>query len=101
MKSIETKDIAYFFSNSGITFASSHSKNQYSLDCSLDSIQNELDPQMFFRINRQYLVSLPAIANIHIYPKSRLKLELNPPTREDVFVSLDKVVEFKKWIDGC
>ena len=101
MKSIETKDIAYFFSNSGITFITCHSKNQYSLDASLDNIQVELDPKQFFRINRQFLVSLPALANIHIFPKSRLKLELNPPVREDVFVSLDKVVDFKKWVDGC
>lgn len=35
-----------------------------------------------------------------IFPKSRLKLELNPSVPEGVFVSLDKVVDFKKWMDG-
>ncbi len=100
LKSIDVKDIAYFFSNSGITFVSMISKSQYSLDLSLDNLMDELDPKLFFRVNRQYLVNLNAIVNIHIFPKSRLKLELNPPVPEGVFVSLDKVVEFKKWVDG-
>ena len=100
LKSIEVKDIAYFFSNSGITFVAMQSKHQYSLDQSLDHLMAELDPIRFFRVNRQYLVGLPAISNIHIFPKSRLKLELNPPVPEGVFVSLDKVTDFKKWVDG-
>ena len=100
MKSIEVKDIAYFFSTSGITFVAMNAKSQYSVDQSLDNLMEELDPKLFFRVNRQYLVSLSSIANIHIYPKSRLKLELNPPVSEGIFVSLDKVPDFKKWVDG-
>ena len=100
IKSIDVKDIAYFFSNSGITFVAMLSKSQYSLDLSLDNLMVELDPKLFFRVNRQYLIGLSSIVNIHIYPKSRLKLELNPPVPEGVFVSLDKVVDFKKWVDG-
>ena len=100
LKSIEIKDIAYFFSNSGITFVAMLSKSQYSLDLSLDNLLEELDPKLFFRVNRQYVVGLSSIVNIHIFPKSRLKLELNPPVPDGVFVSLDKVVDFKKWVDG-
>jgi DNA-binding LytR/AlgR family response regulator len=100
LKSIDVKDIAYFFSNSGITFVSMQQKGQYSLDISLDNLMAEIDPKKFFRVNRQYIVSLQSIVNIHIFPKSRLKLELNPSVPEGVFVSLDKVVDFKKWVDG-
>jgi len=101
IKSIEVKDIAYFFSTSGITFVVMKSKNQYSLDQSLDSLISELDPKSFFRVNRQFLIGLAAIENVHIFPKSRLKIDLNPPAQEGgIFVSIDKVVEFKKWIDG-
>ncbi|HSO85850.1 MAG TPA: response regulator transcription factor [Draconibacterium sp.] len=100
LKSIDVKDIAYFFSNSGITFVAMQQKGQFSLDISLDNLMAEIDPKKFFRVNRQYIVSLQSIVNIHIFPKSRLKLELNPPVPEGVFVSLDKVVDFKKWVDG-
>jgi DNA-binding LytR/AlgR family response regulator len=100
LKTIEVKDIAYFFSTSGITFVVMNSKNQYSLDLSLDKLYNELNPKDFFRVNRQYLINHKAIANVHVFPKSRLKIDLNPPLQEDLYVSLDKVAEFKRWLDG-
>jgi DNA-binding LytR/AlgR family response regulator len=100
LKTIEVKDIAYFFSTSGITFVVMNDKHQYSLDQSLDNLINQLDAKQFYRINRQYLISLKSIANVHIFPKSRLKLDLNPPQQDEIYVSIDKVPEFKRWLDG-
>jgi DNA-binding LytR/AlgR family response regulator len=100
LKTIYVQDIAYFFSTAGITFVVMHTKQQYSLDFSLDQIKDMLDPNTFFRINRQYLVCLKSIEKVVLYPKSRLKVVLNPSTNEDLFVSLDKVVDFKRWMDG-
>jgi DNA-binding LytR/AlgR family response regulator len=100
LKSISIDDIAYFFSTSGITFAVMNTKNQYSIDLSLDIIKEQLNPSEFFRINRQYLVKLSSIKNVHVFPKSRLKLELDPPAADEIFVTVEKVPEFKKWIDG-
>jgi DNA-binding LytR/AlgR family response regulator len=100
LKTISVDDIAYFFSTSGITFAVMNTKNQYSVDLSLDTIKEQLNPSEFFRINRQYLVKLSAIRNVHVFPKSRLKLELDPPSADEIFVTVEKVPEFKKWIDG-
>jgi two-component system response regulator LytT len=100
LKSIHVDDIAYFFSTSGITFVVMNSKNQYSVDVSLDTLKEQLNPQDFYRVNRQYFVRLNAIANVIIYPKSRLKIVLNPPTDDIIFVSIDKVPDFKRWMDG-
>lgn len=100
LKTIYVEDIAYFFSTSGITFVVTNDKRQYSVDFSLDTLKEQLDPQHFFRINRQYFVRLSAIANVVLYPKSRLKVVLNPATEETIFVSLEKVPEFKRWLDG-
>jgi DNA-binding LytR/AlgR family response regulator len=100
LKSINVEDIAYFFSTSGITFVVMNTKSQYSIDVSLDTLKEQLDPKEFFRINRQYLVKLKAISNVHVFPKSKLKLDLNPVSTEDIFVSIDKVAEFKRWMDG-
>jgi DNA-binding LytR/AlgR family response regulator len=100
MKSIETSDISYFFSTSGITFFVTMNNSQYSLDNSLDTIIKDLNPKLFFRVNRQYLVSRAGINHVFVFPKSRLKLDLNPKANEDVYVSIDKVPGFKKWFDG-
>lgn len=100
IKTVYTKDVAYFYSTEGMTFMVLSDKHEYPIDYSLDKLTNELDPQNFFRINRQFFIKLSSIGNVHIFPKSRLKLELNPPSKEDVFVSLDKVTSFKNWLDG-
>lgn len=101
IKTFTTDEVAYFCSQEGCTFAVlSNGKNQYPLDQSLDTLAGELNSKDFFRINRQYLVRLSAIANVHVFPKSRLKLDLVPPVGDDTFVSLDKVSRFKDWLNG-
>lgn len=100
MKSVEVSEIAYFFSTSGITFFVTKSNNQYTLDNSLDTIIKELDLKHFFRVNRQYLVARGGINQVYVFPKSRLKLDLQPKASEEVYVSIDKVPAFKKWFDG-
>lgn len=100
LKSVNVQDIAYFFSAAGITFVVLYSKNQYSLDISLDQLKEMLNPNDFYRVNRQYLVGLKAIDKVVVYPKSRLKLNLNPPADTDLFVSIDKAPDFKQWLNG-
>lgn len=100
LKTINVADIAYFFSAAGITFVVMQSKQQYSIDFSLDNLKEMLPPMSFFRVNRQYFVGLKSIEKVVVYPKSRLKLVLNPPTDNDLFVSIDKAPEFKQWLDG-
>jgi DNA-binding LytR/AlgR family response regulator len=98
LKTIETEDIQYFFSADKITFLVTKENQRFPIDYSLDKMAVMLDPKQFFRINRQMTVKLDAITNIHVFSKGKIKLDLNPATKEDVFVSMDKVVEFKEWL---
>ncbi len=92
-------EIAYFYSMEGMTFMVLKNKSEYPIDDTLEALTKTLDPVKFFRINRKYLVKIESISNVHIFPKSHLKIELNPLPAEDVFVSIDKVVPFKNWLD--
>jgi DNA-binding LytR/AlgR family response regulator len=98
LKTIETEDIQYFFSADKITFLVTKENQRFPIDYSLDKMAVMLDPKQFFRINRQMTVKLDAITNIHVFSKGKIKLDLNPATKEDVFVSMDKVVELKEWL---
>ncbi|MCB0642993.1 MAG: LytTR family transcriptional regulator DNA-binding domain-containing protein, partial [Phaeodactylibacter sp.] len=69
------------------------------LDYTLDQLETLLDPQQFFRINRQLIIAIEAIRNIHLYFNSRLKLDLHPPLEEEAVVSRDRVPSFKAWLD--
>jgi len=66
----------------------------------LDQLQTLLDPRKFFRINRECIVNIEAIALIYSFSSSRLQLTLKDKEKSDLFVvSRDKVAEFKRWID--
>ena len=100
IKTFLVPDIAYFYSTEGISFMVLKNKSEYPVDDSLEILSQQLNPKEFFRINRKYLVKIESIANVHIYPKSHLKLELSPLPQEEVFVSIDKVTAFKNWLDN-
>ena len=98
IKSFGVSEIAYFYSKEGMTYAVLTDSKHYPVDYSLDNLLNELNPNDFFRINRQYLIKHSSIKQVHIFPKSHLKLELSPKPLDDIFVSIDKVTAFKKWL---
>lgn len=100
IKTFTIPEIAYFYSTEGISFMVLKNKSEYPVDDSLEELAQQLNPKDFFRINRKYLVKIDSIANVHIFPKSHLKLELSPLPKEEVFVSIDKVTAFKKWLDN-
>lgn len=100
IKTFIMPEIAYFYSTEGISFMVLNNKSEYAVDDSLEVLTQQLNPKEFFRINRKYLVKIDSIANVHIYPKSHLKLELSPLPKEEIFVSIDKVTAFKNWLDN-
>lgn len=98
LKTIEAEEIQYFYSAEKITFLVTKDNQRFPIDYSLDKLALMMDPKEYYRINRQMMVKLSAIAHIHVYPKGKIKLDLAPPMKEDVFVSMDKVTEFKEWL---
>jgi DNA-binding LytR/AlgR family response regulator len=98
IRSFATADVAWFYSLEGETYAKLVDQQEYPVEYSLDSLAGELNPAEFFRVNRKYLLAHKSIRQVHVFPKSHLKLELHPKPAEDVFVSLDKVTPFKQWL---
>ncbi len=99
IKTIGIEEVAYFYSEEGITFLVTRQKSEYPIDLSLEKLAEQINPDEFFRVNRQFILHIHAITNIHVYPKSRLRIELTPPPDKEIFVSLDKVTAFKEWLD--
>ncbi|MFA8300023.1 MAG: LytR/AlgR family response regulator transcription factor [Hyphomicrobiales bacterium] len=94
---LNTSDIAYFVSEDGLTFALDKHNNKYPIDNSIVELKTLLDSKDFFNINRKYIISVSCIQKISNYFNGRLKLNINPPSTEDVIVSREKVKEFKEW----
>jgi two-component system response regulator LytT len=98
ISSVETTSVAYFYSMEKNTFLGSFEGKEYPLDYSLDKLENMLDPDIFFRINRQYIININVIIKIHILSKSRLELEIKA-YKERMSVSSARAHEFREWID--
>lgn len=99
IKSIETGQIAYFYSLEKNTFLCTMEDRHYPVDFALDKLEELLDPDLFFRISRQYTVNYYAIDRINILSRSRVALHINPSTREPLLVSTARTHQFRLWLD--
>lgn len=99
IRSIDVSEIAYFYTLSKSVFLVTFSQRTYPLDKTMDVLETELDPGVFFRINRQFIVHVKSISKMLPASKSRIELELEPPyTQGEVVVSTDKSPQFKAWM---
>lgn len=99
IRSIESREIAYFYSLEKGTFLCTNDNKNYILDFSLDKLESLLEPESFFRINRQYILSFQSIVRIIILSKSRIKVEVQPKPAEELLVSTARTHEFRLWLD--
>lgn len=94
---LAAKDIAYVYIDLKLIKAVTFSGKVYYLNQNLDEMMNQLNPKMFFRANRQYIVSHDAIKDISIWFGNKISLNLAMPTEEKIIVSKARVSEFKNW----
>lgn len=97
---VKAKDIAWLHFVKGVTYATTVNNQKMPLDYSLDQIEKMLDRNVFFRINRQFIIQIDAIKKITTYYNSRLILQLNPGVDTDVIISRERVPDFKNWLEG-
>ncbi len=83
----------------GITFTVTFNKMEYSINFSLESLKEQLHPDNFFKINRQFVISIDAIKRVHSYFQGKLKIETQPSHSEDIVIGKDKAAAFKRWLD--
>ncbi len=98
LKMITIDEIECFFSENKGTYLHTFDNRNYLLDVTLEQLENELDPQNFYRVSRKFIIPMKAIKEIQIYSNSRLKVILPTYKEDEVIVSREKVAEFKSWI---
>jgi DNA-binding LytR/AlgR family response regulator len=99
--SVTKEEIAYFFSEDRYTYLVAKSGKQHIVSFNLSELENRLDPRIFFRINRKFIVNFDAIKKMTTHTKSRVRLELEPPLPHSMkaIVSVEKSGEFKEWLN--
>ncbi|UXP31209.1 LytTR family DNA-binding domain-containing protein [Reichenbachiella agarivorans] len=100
IKAIQTEAIACLYSVEGSTYLQTEEGKKFIIDFTLDQLADLLDPSVFFRINRKYIVKISAIQDIVTYSNSRLKIVLPSLDHNELIVSRERVGEFKSWLDS-
>lgn len=98
IKTIKIEDVAYFHTEDKINFLTTKEGRRYAIDFNLDALEAMLDPKTFFRINRQYIISISSIAEMFAYSKSRVLIKLNPAAKHETIVSTERSSDFKLWL---
>lgn len=96
--SIDIQDISYFYSDGRINLFKTKNNRKFIVDYTMDELEEMLNPQDYFRVNRSFYISVPSVEKIDDYFGNRLILQLLPPTDKEVVVSREKVMAFKRWM---
>jgi DNA-binding LytR/AlgR family response regulator len=89
--------VAYLFTMHKIVFLRDTSGKQMIVDKNLTALESTLDPSKFIRLNRKYLSSARAIRQ-YSSVQGKIRVELQPVSREEVFVSKESAPAFRLWI---
>lgn len=96
---VETKDIAVFYKdNLNYLYTFNGEKMIYDFSA-LEDIEEVLDPQLFFRANRQAIININSILSVKPFGNQKLMVQLKPPLKIEVDISREKAPLFKKWVD--
>ncbi|WP_116107666.1 LytR/AlgR family response regulator transcription factor [Lewinella sp. IMCC34191] len=95
---IETDQLRQIYSSDGVTLATGTDGKRYLLDGTLDRLADELDPDLWFRINRGQIVHVRGVRKVTAYFNHRLALELDTEGAGENIVSRQRVKACREWL---
>ena len=96
---LQVASVAYFYSENRVTSAVTQSGAEVVIDFTLDKLGEQLDPNKFFRVNRQFILSIDSIKKIEPYFNSKLLVTVVPESRIQITISREKLSSFKSWLN--
>ncbi len=94
-----TDDINYISKTDNHVLAFTENGTSYPLSMSMADLEQTLDPDKFFRINRQYIANIKGIRKISLFFSSKLIVKLKGCDDDNIVISKEKTAQFKKWLD--
>ncbi len=99
LKLINIEDVECIYSENKGTYAFTAEGRNYLLDATLDQLEDDLEPSVFFRVSRKFYININAVKDIVSYTNSRLQIKLNRFNEYDIIVSRERVKDFKTWLE--
>lgn len=96
---LQVSGILYFYKDGKGLSCMTDQGEHYPLKYTMLELEEQLNPNKFFRLNRQYLIHVRALQRITPFFNSKLKVRLLHCKDDEIFVSKERVVLFKKWLE--
>jgi DNA-binding LytR/AlgR family response regulator len=98
---VDIDDVACFVADEKLTLLITRDGRELIVDQSLNALERELDPSLFFRLNRATLAHVKAVRRFRSLGKGRIEVSLEPKRGGDgvVVVSQENGAAFRAWID--
>jgi len=100
IRSVKIDDACVFYAEGRTVYVVTSEKKKYIVDYTLEDLCNMLDPKVFFRCNRTFIVNINAITDVVVYSNTRLKIRIPFELDEDIIVSRERVPQFKACFGG-
>lgn len=99
LKMLPVEEIECIYSENKGTYAATVEGRSYLLETTLEELQEDLQPELFFRVSRKFYINVNAIKDMVSYTNSRLQIKLHHFDEFDIIVSRERVKEFKDWLE--
>lgn len=99
LKLVDSNDIACFYSENKASYMHCFSGRNYPVDIPLELLEDQLDPEKFYRVNRKCILNINAIKDIITFTNSRLEIKIENFQEFQVIVSRERVRDFKAWLN--
>ncbi len=96
---VSTANIAFIHSEGGIVTIHTTNHQHYYINHTLETLETMLNPALFYKANRQFIINRNAIVDIEHYFTRRLVVKLSQPTPETVIVSKVRASDFLRWVE--
>ena len=100
MLPFKVSEIACFYAEDKEVFLLTHDNKRHIIPNSVEELSANLDPKLFFRVNRQFIISADAVRKVHNYFNFKLKIEIKADPKIEIIVSRLKTAAFKAWMNG-
>lgn len=99
IKLVNIDEVECIYSENKGTYLFTSEGRNYLVDNTLEQLEDQLEPDAFFRVSRKFYVNIKAIKDIISYTNSRLQIKLNKFSEQEIVVSRERVKEFKEWLE--
>jgi DNA-binding LytR/AlgR family response regulator len=96
---LKVQDIVIIYTENKLVYVVDKDNRKYIVDKHLADLESDLDRNVFFRVNRQYIVNIAFIKSYKTYEKVKLQVDLlMPELNHQIIISQEMAPNFRRWI---